>query len=79
MYMTILTLIAYALPPVALILSYKFINHRAKHMHCDCPNCGSSFKVSPMTLVFTIRIGLTAFLTCPVCGYKGVMNFIDDN
>ena len=55
--MSVITLIVYALPPLALILVFKFIEHRAKHMHCVCPNCGSSFKVSPMTLVFTIRFG----------------------
>ena len=76
--MSILTLMVYALPPLALILVFKFIDHRAKHMHCVCPNCGSSFKVSPMTLLFTIRFGLTALLTCPVCGYRAMMNFIND-
>lgn len=75
--MSILTLVVYALPPIALILSYKFIDHRSKHMHCICPNCGSSFKVAPLTILFTIRMGFMAFLTCPVCGYKGMMNFIE--
>ena len=76
--MSVITLIVYALPPLALILVFKFIEHRAKHMHCICPTCGSSFKVSPMTLVFTIRFELTALLTCPVCGYSAMMNFIND-
>ena len=54
--MSILTLIVYSLPPLALILSLNSLTSR-KAYALRLSELRSSFKVSPMTLLFTCASG----------------------
>jgi hypothetical protein len=78
--MTILTLIAYATAasrPDPGHLNSSTIAQSICTASVRTADRHSKFR--PVALLFSLRFGLTALLTCPVCGYRAVMNFIDDN
>lgn len=74
-----MNLIVQALTPlIVIILAGVFLAYRAKKTHFECPVCGCSFKLSGLSFAFTIHMGLNRLVTCPNCGYRGMLPTIND-
>ncbi|NMD72657.1 hypothetical protein HHO41_20685 [Bacillus sp. DNRA2] len=72
----ILTLIIMGL---IFILAYKYVDTSTKNNHFECPHCRSSFKLSKSSFALALkRNWYERMVTCPVCGYKGWMEIIND-
>jgi hypothetical protein len=59
---------------------YKYADIHTKNTHFVCPCCRSCFKLSKFNFAFALKTGIIneRIVTCPVCGYKGRMTFIND-
>lgn len=65
-------------PLLVLMIAVGFYAWVARHVHFVCPRCGASFKVANLALMFTIHVGLAAFVVCPRCGYRAMMRPMRD-
>lgn len=59
---------------------YKYSDIRTKNTHFVCPCCHSYFKLTKFNFAFALKTGVfnERIVTCPVCGYKGRMTFVND-
>jgi RNase P subunit RPR2 len=59
---------------------YKYVDIRTKNTHFICPCCHSCFKLSNFNFAFALKTGVfnERIVTCPSCGYKGRMTFVND-
>jgi hypothetical protein len=62
------------------IFIYKYTDIRTKNTHFVCPCCHSCFKLTKFNFAFALKTGVIneRVVTCPVCGYKGRMTFVND-
>ena len=61
------------------ILAYKYVDIRTRNTHFECPHCRSSFKLSKSSFALALKRNLyERMVTCPICGYKGWMEIIND-
>ena len=59
-----------------ILLVFTFV--RAKVSHFDCANCGFRFKVTPITYIFKMHMGLSRLAKCPNCGNESGMSLVMD-
>ncbi|GGL59357.1 hypothetical protein [Sporolactobacillus putidus] len=73
---------AQIVPIVALfvvMMALIFVALRAKTTHFECPVCGCTFKVSISAFMVAFHVLGKREVTCPNCGYRGLLPPINDD
>ena len=73
-----LDLFAHFLPIIVILGGFAFLVFRARTTHFECPACGYSFKMSGIAYAVTPHMFGRNYVTCPNCGYRGMMPSIND-
>lgn len=60
-------------PFLALMVVVAFYLGFARQLAFQCPRCGTLFKVPGVRLLFSLHLGFLQLVTCPACGYSGMM------
>ena len=71
-------IIARLLPMIAILAGFAFLVSRARSTHFECPACGYSFKLSGSAFAIAPHVLGRVNVTCPNCGYRGLMPPIRD-
>lgn len=66
-------------PLIVVIIVLLFVAQRAKTTHFECPVCGCAFKVSVSTYMVAFHMLGKRDVTCPNCGYRGLLPPINDD